>query len=79
MVFICHNQNIWRHNELSKYKLYDDENIGLKLQLQSSFSICLILHKLYRWIIILAQKIIDSLLNQMFYINLNFIKNDFLH
>ena len=51
-----------------------------KTPISKLFSIRLILHKLYtwtRWIIILAQNITDSLLNLMFYINinLNLIKN----
>ena len=59
VVSICHNQTIWRHNELSEYKRYGGRRRKhwIEIQFQSSFSIRLILHKLY-WcqIIILTEK-----------------------
>ena len=71
VVFIHHSQNIRHHNELSEYKLYSGR--CQKHWIESSFSICLILHTCYRWIIILTQKIIVSPLDLMFCINMNLI------
>ena len=54
--FIHHSQNIWSHN--ANFRVGVVENIGLKLQFQSLFLKRLILHKLYRWIIIFTKKIL---------------------
>ena len=51
------------------------KNIWLKLLFQSWFSVHLVLHRLYRWIISLTKYMIASLLSLMFFINLNFIYN----